>query len=78
MSDNKTEYLGDSVYADYSTGILRLFTFNGETEQNEIFVDSGTLTNFFKYIEKTLQVKIKIKPAAAQNQEKNAVLENNK
>lgn len=55
-------YLGDSVYGDYSTGDLRLFTDNGEGPQNEIVIDGCTLTNLFKFIEKELLVKITVKP----------------
>ena len=53
-------YLGDSVYGDYSTGDLRIFTDNGETQANEIIINGDTLVNLFKYIEKSLSVKITV------------------
>ena len=60
---NITDYLGDSVYGDYSTGELRLYTDNGEGPTNEIIIDGDTLTSLFKFIERSLSVKITVKPA---------------
>ena len=56
------EYLGDSVYGDYSTGELRLYTDNGEGPKNEIIIDSDTLVSMFKFIERVMDVKITVKP----------------
>lgn len=62
MEKPKPTYLGDSVYADYSSGQLQIYTNNGEGDNNEIFIDSDVLTNLFKYVETSLAVKITIKP----------------
>ena len=58
------DYLGDSVYGDYSTGELRLYTDNGEGPSNEIIICGDTLTCLFKFIERALAIKISMKPAA--------------
>lgn len=55
------KYLGDSVYGDYSTGELRLYTDNGEGDKNEIIINADTLTNLFHFIECALSVKISVK-----------------
>jgi hypothetical protein len=66
MSKSEPKYIGASVWADYSSGILKLFTSDSVREEfeiiDEIFLDSDTLTNLFKYIENVLQIKINIKP----------------
>lgn len=69
MNARTTDYLGDSVYGDYSTGDLRLYTDNGLGAENEIFIDSDTLTNMFSFIERCLNVKITVKPAEEKNEE---------
>lgn len=63
------DYLGDSVYGDYSTGELRLYTDNGEGPTNEIVIDGDTLTSLFKFVERALSVKISVKPAAPDTKE---------
>lgn len=60
MENPKISYLGDSVYADYSSGMLRLYTNNGEEDKAEIFIDSDTLTQLFKFVERSLNVKITV------------------
>ena len=59
---NKVEYLGDGVYGDYTSGVMRLYTSNGIEEKNDIFLDGDVIVSFFKFIEKSLDVKITVKP----------------
>ena len=66
---SKVEYLGDSVYGDYSTGDLRLYTDNGEGPTNEIIINGDVLTAFFKHIERCLCVKINVRAAAQEKEE---------
>jgi hypothetical protein len=62
MSDEKTEYLGDGVYADYSTGDLWLYANDAENPTDSICINSDVLTSLLKYVEKSLAVKITVKP----------------
>ncbi len=55
-------YLGDSVYGDYSTGDLRLYTDNGCGAKNNIVINGEVLTALLKYIEKSLDITIIVKP----------------
>jgi hypothetical protein len=70
MSEGKVEYLGDSVYGDYSTGDLRLYTDNGEGASNEIILNGDVLTSLFKFVERSLVVKITVKPDAQKTGER--------
>jgi hypothetical protein len=59
------DYLGDCVYGDYSDGELRLYIDNGADggwPANEIYINSDTLANLFKFVERALSVKITVKP----------------
>ena len=42
MSNSKTEYLGDSVYAELFQDELVLYTSNGRTKANYICVEPAT------------------------------------
>jgi hypothetical protein len=58
------KYLGDSVYGDYSTGELQIYTDNGDGPTNKIILNGEVLVALFKFIEQSLDIKITTKTAA--------------
>lgn len=53
-------YLGDSVYADYDDYQITLTTENGAHPSNTIIIDHDVLHNLIHFLEKNLNLKIKI------------------
>jgi hypothetical protein len=50
---NPTQYIGDDVYLKDDNGKLVLYSTDGVTTQDEIFLDEDTLRNFLKAIKGT-------------------------
>jgi len=50
---NPTQYIGDGVYLRDDDGSLLLYTTDGVTTQDEIFLDEDTLRKFFKAVKNT-------------------------
>lgn len=42
-------YLGDSVYADYEAGMIRLYLDNGRGQHNEIFLEPEVYQALIKF-----------------------------
>jgi hypothetical protein len=61
MNEPKFEYLGDGVYADYSTGDLWLHANDHVNPTDKICINSDVLTRLFHFIEKSLSVTISVK-----------------
>jgi ABC-type proline/glycine betaine transport system substrate-binding protein len=49
MSKTTKEYLGDSVYAEMESGMIRLTTENGFGASNEIFLETYVFHNLKRY-----------------------------
>jgi hypothetical protein len=45
------EYLGDSVYADFEDGMLKLTTENGEGPNNTIFIEKEVYYALVRYVD---------------------------
>lgn len=52
----KKQYIGDGLYADYDGYQIELSTPQG----NKVFLEPDVIKSFMEYIEKTLNVKIKV------------------
>jgi hypothetical protein len=62
------EYLGDGVYGEYLDGELRLYLgddTDGDWPANEIYINSNTLANLFKFVERVSSVKITVEQAVS-------------
>jgi len=46
------EYLGDSVYAEFEDGMLKLTTENGEDPSNTIFIEEDVYMALIRYVDK--------------------------
>lgn len=44
-------YLGDGLYADHDGHMIRLFTYDGITVKNEVFLEIEVIENFKKFIQ---------------------------
>jgi hypothetical protein len=65
MPEPNFEYLGDGAYADYSTGVLWLHANSHDNPTDKICIDGDVLVSLFKFIEKSMAVKITVKPASS-------------
>jgi hypothetical protein len=62
MSDEAgTEYIGDGVYANYSTGDLWLYANDAHNPTDKICINADVLVCLLKFIEKSLSIKITVK-----------------
>lgn len=46
------DYLGDGLYVEYDGLQVRLFTSNGLSVTNEVFLEPGVLTNFLIWVKR--------------------------
>lgn len=53
-------YIGDSVYADFENGMVKLTTENGYGASNEIFLEPEVVAGLLKFVEKVFNVKITV------------------
>jgi hypothetical protein len=61
-ADVTKEHLGDGLYADYSSGELWIFPNHALKSTDKICISGDVLVCLFKFIEKSLSVKITVKP----------------
>jgi hypothetical protein len=59
---NDKAYLGDGLYASHDGYQFWLRASNGITVTNEVALEPNVLHAFIKFIERTLNVKIKVTP----------------
>jgi hypothetical protein len=57
-------YLGDGLYASDEGFQFRLWASNGRETTNEVYLEDGALQGFFRFIEDTRGVKIKVTKVA--------------
>jgi hypothetical protein len=48
-------YLGDGLYASFDGWQIELYASNGIQKTSSVFLDSGTLAAFLKYVERLQQ-----------------------
>lgn len=57
MTDTKfKEYLGDSVYADYENGMIKLTTENGNGASNTIFLELEVYYELGRYVARLKEI----------------------
>lgn len=48
----ESDYIGDGVYAHFDGYQIRLFSSNGIEILEQVFLDPGTLSSFYNYVER--------------------------
>jgi len=56
------DYLGDGVYADYSSGDLWLYANDPQNPTDKVCINSDVLVSLFHFVEKNLNIKIVTQP----------------